>query len=96
MIGYDADHIHPQFADTRAIEQIDQAMVGLRYQYHNLARFVLRADLPGHPILVSDQAEAVDERSDVSFVAEIEDDAREETASFGVVELVRFEDVAAV
>ncbi len=96
MVRHDADDVHPQFADAHAVEQIDQAVVGLRHEYQHLARRIPGPDLPVHPILAGDRTEALHEFPDVSLVTEIEDNSGEKAARLGVVELVRFKDVAAL
>ena len=96
MIGDDADDIHPELADAPAIEQVDQAMVELRHQQQHLATLVPRPDLPHHPIMLADWPEAGDKIRNLPIIVEIENNAGEEASGFGIVELMRFKDVAAM
>lgn len=94
MIGDDTDDIHPELAGAPAIEQIDQAMVEFRHQQQHLAALIPRPDLPSHPVMVADRLEAGDKIRNLPIIVEIEDNAGEEAPGFGVVELMRLEDVA--
>src|SRR5664279_6511318 len=96
MIGDDADDIHPELASAPAIEQIDQAMVEFRHQQQHLATLIPRPDLPNHPIMVADRLEAGDNLRNLPIILEIEDNAGEEASGFGIVELMRLKDVAAM
>jgi hypothetical protein len=94
MVGDYADYVHAELTETMPVENIDQAMVGFRYEDQDLSRLMSGANLPFHAIVLRDKLKAFDKCVDLGFVAQIEDEPSEQAAGLGIVELVRFENIA--
>ena len=71
-------------------------MIELRYEDQNLAVIAASADRPIHPVLVGDRAKACLDPFHIGFSGQIEHDPRKEPVGFRVVELMGFEDIAAM
>jgi len=95
MVGDDADDVHGEFADTLAIEQIDEAMVELGGEQQHAAALAPCADRPLHRERGGDRREAGAQCLRRRVDGHVEDDPHEEAVGFDIVELVRLEHVAA-
>jgi hypothetical protein len=97
MIGDDRGRVHREFAGPPAIQNIGQAVIGLRDQQHHAAAAGAVAHLPVHAEALRDGGESgLQCRQIDGEIGGVEYHAHEEMASLDVVELLGVEDVLSV
>ena len=94
VVGDDARDVHDELARSPVVEDVGQAVVELGDHQQHLLPLVRVSDRPVHVKGLGDGREAVAHRLDRAVAGEVEDDPHEEAGRLGVVELMRFEDVA--
>ncbi|MCY1437440.1 hypothetical protein D9M71_536020 [compost metagenome] len=79
VVGHHRDHVHGQLADTLAIQQVVQAVVGLGHHDHHLGAVVGCGQLEGHAERIAALGKAGTEAGFVEIVRLAELHANEET-----------------
>ncbi len=94
VIGDDCHGLHRQFADAPAVQQVGQAVIELADHDEHPPRPVAQRKLPVHRVFGGNRCELCADHF-ARCLARIELDPHEEGIARPVVELLRFEDVAA-
>ena len=94
MVAHDCDRLHRQLADPPAVEQVGKAMVEFAHQQYDPARPVTQGKLPLHRKFARQRGKFSPQHL-ARHCAGVELDPHEEPPARCIVELLRFQHIAA-